>query len=80
MYTSLTPAHALYPLAENQSNSMGAPARPCADQSLAGAYALRRPTVLNLRQRTIASFVEQLTRAYRRTYGDMEPSYSTIIA
>jgi hypothetical protein len=36
--------------------------------------------VLNLRKLTIDYFVEQLKRAYRRTYGDMEPSYGNIIA
>ena len=36
--------------------------------------------MLNLRKLTIDYFVEQLTRAYRRTYGDMEPSYGNIIA
>ena len=36
--------------------------------------------MLNLRKLTIDYFVEQLKSAYRRTYGDMEPSYGNIIA
>lgn len=36
--------------------------------------------MLNLRKLTIDHFVEQLKAAYRRTYGDMEPSYGNIIA
>ncbi len=36
--------------------------------------------MLNLRKLTIDHFVEQLRAAYRRTYGDMEPSYGNIIA
>ena len=32
--------------------------------------------MLNLRKLTIDYFVEQLKSAYRRTYGDMEPSYA----
>src|SRR5262245_21847253 len=36
--------------------------------------------MLNLRKLTIDYFVEELTKAYRRTYTDMEPSFANIIA
>jgi hypothetical protein len=36
--------------------------------------------MLNLRKLTIDYFIEELTKAYRRTYGDMAPSLANIIA
>src|SRR5215467_5800298 len=34
--------------------------------------------MLNLRKLTIDYFVEELTKAYRRTYSDMAPSFANI--